>query len=125
MNLDLTTFDGFAKTAFERHDISRFKDSFGHMLDINGAVPSYTVGFHIALDDEGDPDGTYTAQAKDVIKTFSPAVIYAGTKGLQARLAEMGHSSVLFPWFEDGAFAVVLKVPANAVINLKAAKIEK
>lgn len=112
--LDPTRFEDFVQLTKQREDISRFRDSFFHMLDLNGAVPSYSIGFHFSLSDKDDASGAETAQAMDVFKTFSPAVLYVGNQGLQQRLQTMGKQSILMPWFEGGGFALVLKAPANA-----------
>lgn len=110
---DAPTFDDLAKLVKPGLDIERFRPLFWTMLDLNGAIPAYTVGFHISLDDEGD-EGPETAEALDVINTFSPTVLYSGKPAMQARLQAMGRQSYVFPFFEDGGFAVVLKVPAIA-----------
>lgn len=116
-SIDLSSFDDFAKMALPGQDLSRFRDSYSHALDVNGAVPVWQFGFSFCLHDEDDPDYGYTEEALDILKTFAPAVIYVGTEAAQAQLLALGYKSVVHPYYEDGGLAVVLRVPSRAVLS--------
>lgn len=110
-------FDQF-KTFVSRPnvDIEKFRDMFSIMLDCNGAVASETVGFNLAVCLDSETDLASIADEKlalEVISVFQPAVIWAGSYAVAARLSKLGHASILHPFFQDGAFAVVLKVPVQ------------
>lgn len=97
------------------YDIARFEDSFFHMLDVNGAIVSDTIGFTFNLDDEEFPNEGGTAKTIDIIETFSPIAIFVGTKELQEELSKLGYQSLIMSWFEGGGYAVVLKTPVPRV----------
>lgn len=102
-------FEDFAKLCPDV-ELERFRDHFSSMLDINGAVASYTVGFHFSFDDE---DPSCEASFLEMVELFQPVAIWSGNEALLQRVSELGHTSTLFPYFEDGGFMVVLKVPAR------------
>lgn len=108
-------FDEFKTLVFRPGvDIEKFRDMFSVMLDVNGAIASDTIGFHISVCDETDTDTDdllAERKALEIIETFKPPVIWAGRQWVVDRLKKLGHQSILFPWFEDGAFVVVLKIP--------------
>lgn len=97
-------FEEFAK--FSQDDISRFKSQYGTMLDCNGTIVSDTIGFHFTI---GNPE--QDANAKDIFKTFVPFAIWCSRPEMVDRVKRMGFYAELYPFVEDGGFAVVLKTP--------------
>lgn len=90
-----------------KKDVSRFQSMFATMLDLHGPFPKETIGFHFSLDEED------LEESMAMLDMVSPVVIWAGTAELVLKLSKLGRSSVHFPYFEDGGFAVVLCVPAK------------
>lgn len=100
-------FEDFAKLC-PGVDIERFRDAYAVMLDITGVVLSGIVGFHFDFDEE---DPSREAEFLEMVNLFQPVVIWSGTESTLQRIEKLGYESVLFPYFEDGGFMVVLKVP--------------
>lgn len=117
MTLDLSNFDDFSKLALDGEDISRFKDYYKHMADLNGAILVQIAGFEFSLEGEDE-----IANAKDLFDTFAPGEIYVGTEEAQAKLALMGRISSVQSFFGDEGFAVVLRVPYAATLTSKHTK---
>jgi len=101
------SFDEFAKLC-PNHRIEHFRDRYGVLFDMNGVVHSHTVGFHFTLNDAVTGEG---AKLTEMVKLFQPVAIWAGSEELQQQLSAMGYMAKRFPYFEDGGFMVVLKVP--------------
>lgn len=119
MPLDLTKFDDFIKLTKKGGDLSRFRDNYAHMADLNGAVPCLVVGFEFDFEDEtmNSPEER-SALARDIFETFSPGIIYVGNEDMCEKVRALGRSPTLFSFFEYSGFAVVLKVPLLSHIEL-------
>lgn len=91
-------------------DIERFRDGFDVLFDVNGVVASYTVGFHFDFDDE---DPSCEARFLELVKLFQPTAIWGGSTHVVDKVKALGRQATLFPFFEDGGFMVVLKVPVR------------
>lgn len=116
-SLNIRKFDDFLKVADSGADLERFRKSFRASMDLHGAVSAMLVGFHFSLDGEAAPDGG-TAQAKDMLDTFKPVVVYVGSPELKERLArELGWNAVVSRYYEGGGFAVVLRTPLNSILT--------
>jgi hypothetical protein len=101
-------FDEFA--SFSQNDISRFRGQYETMFDCNGTIISDTIGFHFSMGNiEKDTN------AKDIFKTFVPFTIWCGRKDMVDKVKKMGFYAELYPFFEDGGFAVVLKTPRSVM----------
>lgn len=103
------SFDEFAELC-PNHNIEQFRDSYGTLLDLNGAVASHTVGFHFSFNDE---DPSRQEEFEKLVKLFQPVAIWAGNTTLHAQLTGLGYTAKRFPFFEGGGFLVVLKIPAR------------
>ena len=103
-------FEEFAQ--YSHDDISRFKEQYGTMLDLQGAVVSDTIGFHFSLGNTEQDDN-----AKDIFKTFVPITIWCGRQEMVDKVNNMGFNAEKCPYFEDGGFAVVLKTPRPIIGN--------
>jgi hypothetical protein len=102
------SFDDFAKLC-PSDEIERFRENYGVMFDTNGVVFSHTVGFHFSGFDDDDPaDET---RFIEMAKLFKPVAIWAGSAELHAKLTEMRYTVQRYPYFEEGGFMVVLKIP--------------
>lgn len=97
----------FAQFAqFSEDDLSRFKEQYGTMLDLHGAIVSDTIGFHFSLT---HPENEINA--KDLFDTFKPLTIWCGRQEMVDKVKSMGYQAEKFSYFEDGGFAVVLRTP--------------
>lgn len=90
------------------HDLEKFKDNFSVMLDMNGAITSHTVGFHV---DVAEDEPEQVALFQELLDIFSPPVIWAGSAEVQSRILDLGRQSTIVPYFQSGGFIVVLKIP--------------
>ena len=108
-------FEDFSK--FCKSDISRFKKHFFSFMMLSGEVPIEVAGFHLSggrrltsgrLSDE---EKQQNETSLEILKLFRPLLVYAGSIKLQGWLADNGYKSELYPWFEDGGFAVVTVTP--------------
>lgn len=102
-------FEEFAQ--FSHDDISRFKEQYGTMLDLQGVIVSDTLGFHFNLGNAEQDDN-----AKDIFKTFVPITIWCGSQDMVEKINKMGFYAEKSPYFEDGGFAVVLKTPRAVIV---------
>lgn len=105
-------FEEFKKHILNGEDISKFESWYGKMLDINGTIPSNTIGFHFSVSSEEN-----ISKTKELIELFSPITIWCGTQKVLEKIEEMGKTGVLFPWFQEGGFIVVLKTPVKPKTN--------
>ena len=111
------SFDEFKK--YSTKDIEQYRHLFeGRMIDMFGAVPTFTVGFNFSLPCKEEVDGNHEISedereeyVRTMIETFNPIAIWSGTEYMKEQLQKMGYTSSLFPWFEQGGFMVVLKTP--------------
>ena len=101
------TFDDMAQMC-PGYDIERFRDDFDVMFDMNGVVFSQTIGFHFSFDDE---EPARQEQFVEMVKLFQPVALWAGSAELHKQLTDLGYTAKRFPYFQDGGFMVVLKIP--------------
>lgn len=98
------TFDDIKEMA--SNDIERFRNNFFVMLDNTGSIKSYTVGFVFSTSSEED-----IANFKDLLITFYPMLLYSGNEETKSKLLEMEYDSILWPFFEEEGFMMILKTP--------------
>lgn len=89
----------------------KYKDSYFTMLDLNGAIPQYTVCFHLDYDNKDE--------MREMLKFFKPTIIWFGNEEihndfLSTDMSNYYHTGV-FGWFEDGVTMVVSKIPVHLV----------
>lgn len=103
---DPKSFEHFLKLIRKENtpSINKFKESYGHFLTgMNDETQTYTLGFHFTLDLE-DED---CYNPVEILKNFPALKIYVGNNVNQSKLREMGYSSIVNSYFEDGGFVVV------------------
>lgn len=107
-------FEDFSK--FCKSDASRFKKHFFSFMMLGGEVPIEIAGFHLSATSDAngrldDEEKQQNETSLEILKVFRPLLVYAGCVELQGWLADNGYKSELYPWFEDGGFAVVTVTP--------------
>lgn len=90
-------------------DLTPYRDRFDVMFDINGVLLSHTIGFHFDFDED---DASREAEFLALVELFHPVVLWAGSPTVLEKVQSHGYSGLLFPYFQEGGFMVILKIPA-------------
>ena len=86
----------------------KYEDNFRAMMDFSGLTSSWTMGFHFSLGKENVED------VRKMLKDLAPICVWMGTQEGVERFNGAGFGdfkSTCFPFFGDGGYMVVLKVP--------------
>lgn len=105
----------------KRHLFEKYENSYMAMLNLNGAIPQYTVGFHISFNDVDDPDDKSWEESIQMINDLRPIEIFIGNTENMSIFQQTFPNTLaaVHTFYEGGGYIVISSIPYAMVISLE------
>lgn len=97
----------------KRHLFEKYEDSYMAMLNLNGAIPQYTIGFHISFNDPDEPDDKSWEESITMINELRPIEIFIGnSENMSIFRKHFPHTMAsVHGFYEAGGYIVISSIP--------------